>query len=148
MAYGTGQRLLKEIREQLERERAEQQRRDRWREENERIRGRHVTPKSERPKCGARCRDGHQCQAPVVWDAEWDEPWNGRCRMHGGLSTGPTTEDGKRRALEAARRGGRRSVEKRREDGGTAAVPRLPREPYGWPLPSEERAELFRLLRS
>ncbi len=27
-----------------------------------------VTPKYDRPKCGARCRDGHACQAPVVWD--------------------------------------------------------------------------------
>jgi len=143
VAYDAGQRLLTEIREQLERERAEQQRRDRWREENERIRGRHVTPKSERPKCGARCRDGHQCQAPVVWDTEYDEPWNGRCRLHGGLSTGPTTEDGKRRALEAARRGGRRSVEKRRKEKGSAAVPPPPRDPYEMCMSMYELQRLF-----
>ncbi|MCZ6858959.1 MAG: HGGxSTG domain-containing protein, partial [Alphaproteobacteria bacterium] len=57
------------------------------------------TPKSERPCCGARCRGGHQCRAPAVWDKERDRPVNGRCRMHGGLSTGPRTLDGRHRAL-------------------------------------------------
>ncbi len=58
-----------------------------------------ATPKSERPRCGARCRDGHECRAPAVWDKKRDRPVNGRCRMHGGLSTGPRTLEGRRRAL-------------------------------------------------
>ncbi len=58
-----------------------------------------ATPKSERPRCGARCRDGHECRAPAVWDKKHDRPRNGRCRMHGGLSTGPRTLEGRRRAL-------------------------------------------------
>ncbi|WP_371813400.1 HGGxSTG domain-containing protein [Ruegeria sp. HKCCA4008] len=39
-------------------------------------------PKSERPECGAKTRAGGQCQARVV-------PGKRRCRLHGGLSTGP-----------------------------------------------------------
>ncbi len=59
----------------------------------------HFDSKRERPRCGARCRDGHSCRAPAVWDKERDRPRNGRCRMHGGLSTGPTTWEGRLRAL-------------------------------------------------
>ncbi len=58
-----------------------------------------ATPKSERPRCGARCRARHKCRARAVWDKERDRPVNGRCRMHGGLSTGPKTAEGRRRAL-------------------------------------------------
>jgi hypothetical protein len=45
-------------------------------------------PKATWPKCGARCRDGHACKAPIVW-LPGDRPRD-RCRLHGGLSTGPT----------------------------------------------------------
>ena len=38
---------------------------------------------------------GNPCQARALV--------NGRCRLHGGLSTGPRTEAGKRRIGEAAR---------------------------------------------
>ena len=56
-------------------------------------------PKNLRPKCRAKCRNGHTCQAPVVWDKKNNRPVNGRCRMHGGLSTGPRTYEGRIRAL-------------------------------------------------
>lgn len=92
----------------------EQEKREEWQEENERIRGRRRTPKDERPKCGARCRDGTRCQAPAVWDRESNRPRNERCGQHGGLSTGPRTEEGRRRSREGARRGGRVSAERRR----------------------------------
>lgn len=61
------------------------------------------TPRSERPRCGARTRAGGTCQARAVWDDELDRPRTrrGRCRMHGGLSTGPRTEAGKAAALAA-----------------------------------------------
>ncbi|WP_318527335.1 HGGxSTG domain-containing protein [Ruegeria aquimaris] len=39
-------------------------------------------PKSQRPVCGAKTRAGGQCQARAV-------PGKRRCRLHGGLSTGP-----------------------------------------------------------
>ena len=38
------------------------------------------------PRCGAKTRRGTPCQAPAMG--------NGRCRMHGGLSTGPRTPEG------------------------------------------------------
>lgn len=46
--------------------------------------------------CGARTRKGPPCVAPA-------RP-NGRCRMHGGLSTGPRTPEGKKRMVDAHRR--------------------------------------------
>jgi len=54
----------------------------------------------ERPRCGARWRDGHACRAPAVWDAVRDRPVNGRCKLHGGLSTGPRTPEGKQRCAD------------------------------------------------
>src|SRR5215213_12028476 len=60
-------------------------------------------PKRERPRYGARCRDGSPCEAPAVWDRRLERPVNGRCRMHGGLSTGPKTEEGRRRIAESNR---------------------------------------------
>ncbi len=56
-----------------------------------------------RPTCGARCRDGHACEAPAVWSTSTGAPRNGRCRMHGGLSTGPRTVEGRARVASATR---------------------------------------------
>lgn len=50
---------------------------------------------SKRPVCGARCRDGHACTARVVWLPGEPAPRNGRCAMHGGLSTGARTDEGR-----------------------------------------------------
>jgi hypothetical protein len=61
--------------------------------------------KRNRPLCGAKCRDGHPCQAKVAVDPKSNKPINGRCRMHGGLSKGPKTAEGKARSREAARLG-------------------------------------------
>ena len=62
------------------------------------------------PRCGARRRDGGDCrQAAMV---------NGRCRMHGGKSTGARTEAGKAKAGAANLRHGYYSaaaVARRRE---------------------------------
>ena len=38
------------------------------------------------PRCGARTRRGTACQSPGMA--------NGRCRLHGGASTGPRTAEG------------------------------------------------------
>lgn len=54
-------------------------------------------PKAERPFCGARTRAGGSCRARVV-------PGKRRCRMHGGLSTGAKTAEGRARIAEAQRR--------------------------------------------
>lgn len=61
-------------------------------------------PKRHRPRCGARTRAGHPCRAPALWRRGEPRPANGRCRMHGGLSTGARTEAGKERAREGTRR--------------------------------------------
>jgi hypothetical protein len=45
------------------------------------------------PRCGAKTRQGQKCRAPAM-------P-SGRCRMHGGASTGPRTVEG----LARSRRG-------------------------------------------
>jgi hypothetical protein len=50
------------------------------------------------PICGARTREGHPCKNPPM-------P-NGRCRMHGGKSTGPRTAEGLERIREANLRTG------------------------------------------
>jgi hypothetical protein len=64
----------------------------------------HILFKRELPLCGARCRDGHPCQARATRDVETGcFVRNGRYRMHGGLSTGPRPLEGKRRIGEAAR---------------------------------------------
>jgi hypothetical protein len=65
--------------------------------------GPHKMPlKRSLPACGARTRKGTPCKARVV---VYD---NGeianRCRMHGGLSTGPKTAEGRERIRESNRR--------------------------------------------
>jgi hypothetical protein len=51
---------------------------------------------SKAPRCGARtCHaDGRPCQAPAIRGKR-------RCRMHGGLSTGPRTAEGLKRSQRA-----------------------------------------------
>ena len=51
----------------------------------------------ERQPCGAKTRKGTSCLAMSVRGKK-------RCRLHGGLSTGPKTEAGRRRVAEAQRR--------------------------------------------
>ena len=55
------------------------------------------------PRCGARTRAGCACRQPAM-------P-NGRCRLHGGLSTGPRTPEGRRRAQTARLVHGYRTAE-------------------------------------
>jgi hypothetical protein len=58
------------------------------------------------PRCGAkaRTRGGNPCQAPAVKGKM-------RCRMHGGLSTGPRTPEGLERSKRARWKHGRFSQE-------------------------------------
>src|SRR5438552_2768228 len=48
---------------------------------------------SKTPRCGAKTRDGTSCLGPAMR--------NGRCRMHGGASTGPRTPEGLERCRQA-----------------------------------------------
>ncbi len=49
-------------------------------------------PRTERLRCGAATRSGGRCQAQALLNTA-GQP--GRCRMHGGLSTGPRNRKGK-----------------------------------------------------
>ena len=60
---------------------------------------------SRAPRCGARNRRGLLCRCPAMR--------NGRCRLHGGLSTGPRTPEGLERSRRARWRHGLRSREVR-----------------------------------
>lgn len=57
-----------------------------------------------RIRCGARCRNGKPCNAPGNGRGQ-------RCKLHGGKSTGPTTEAGRQRALGALARARRRGFD-------------------------------------
>lgn len=82
-------------------------------------------PKHERPKCGARCRskDGAPCEARAVWDDERNAPRNGRCRMHGGLSTGARSPEGRARCKENGRRGAEARWRRRHEGSVSDGAP-------------------------
>ena len=56
-------------------------------------------------RCGARTRAGCPCAGPAM-------P-NGRCRLHGGKSTGPRTPEGLERSRRARLKHGQRSAEVR-----------------------------------
>lgn len=57
------------------------------------------------PRCGAKNRRGTSCTAFAMR--------NGRCRFHGGLSTGPKTPEGKARAKRGNWKHGEYSAEAR-----------------------------------
>ena len=52
-------------------------------------------PRKQRGTCNAKTRRDTLCQASPVWNKVTDKPKNGRCRLHGGLSTGARTEAGR-----------------------------------------------------
>lgn len=47
------------------------------------------------PKCGAQTKKGKQCGRPAGWGTP--HPGAGRCKLHGGSSTGAKTKEGKQR---------------------------------------------------
>jgi hypothetical protein len=51
------------------------------------------------PRCGAKNRRGGACQSPAMRGKR-------RCRLHGGLSTGPRTPEGRERCRQAATKHG------------------------------------------
>lgn len=61
-------------------------------------------PRKKRGTCNAKTRRNTLCQAPPVWDKKRDKPVNGRCKLHGGKSTGPKTEAGRDAIRESNRR--------------------------------------------
>lgn len=61
-------------------------------------------PRKQRGTCNAKTRMDTLCQAPPVWNKMRDKPMNGRCKLHGGKSTGPKTEAGRDAIRESNRR--------------------------------------------
>jgi hypothetical protein len=55
--------------------------------------------RTDRSRCGAKTRAGGPCLMRVV-------PGKARCRLHGGLSTGPITDAGREAIRESNRRRG------------------------------------------
>jgi hypothetical protein len=68
-------------------------------------------------RCGAKTRKGSPCQRPARLPA-------GRCRVHGGASTGPRTEEGRARIAAAKTTHGRLTKQKRLEAMERAKVGR------------------------
>ena len=60
--------------------------------------------KQKRGTCNAKTRKGSSCQAPPIWNKTADKAKNGRCKLHGGLSTGARTEKGREAIRESNRR--------------------------------------------
>jgi len=76
------------------------------------------------PRCGAKTRAGKLCQSPAMA--------NGRCRMHGGASTGPRTAEGLARIAKARTKTGmhtRRWVDLRRMMAALGRAGRAVEEP-------------------
>ncbi|MEW9919357.1 HGGxSTG domain-containing protein [Marimonas sp. MJW-29] len=63
-------------------------------------------PKKKRPDCSAKTRSGTLCKAKVV-------PGKKRCRLHGGLSTGPKSKEGRERIAQAQRQRHARSSKRK-----------------------------------
>lgn len=56
-----------------------------------------VAGRNRTRRCGARTRAGAPCKMQHA------SPWANRCRLHGGLSTGPRTAEGRARIARAQR---------------------------------------------
>ena len=68
-------------------------------------------------RCGAKTRRGTECQRPAY-------KHNGRCGLHGGLSTGAHTPEGLRRISAANRKHGRYTKDKLERQRRAAEVGR------------------------
>ena len=78
----------------------------------------HLDQAQAAPRCGAKRRDGLSCTSPAMK--------NGRCRMHGGKSTGPRTPEGSERARKARWKHGYYSAEaKAKRAEGRRAIQEL-----------------------
>jgi hypothetical protein len=77
---------------------------------------------ADAPRCGARTRSDTSCQAPAMA--------NGRCRMHGGASTGPRTAEGLARMRKARTRTGLHTKEMRELRAELAEMRRWAKEAW------------------
>ena len=75
---------------------------------------------SQSLRCGAKNRRGTRCQCPAMS--------NGRCRLHGGLSTGPKTAAGIERIRRAVTKHGKYSQAAKTQRHGYRALMKECRE--------------------
>jgi hypothetical protein len=74
----------------------------------------------DKQRCGARVRHRHGfCR-------KWPVPGKERCRLHGGRSTGPLTDEGKAQSLAAMRAGRQRWHEEMRAKKAAGGIERFP----------------------
>jgi hypothetical protein len=71
------------------------------------------------PRCGAKTRRGTLCQCPAMA--------NGRCRIHGGKSTGPKTKAGIKRIQKAVTKHGNFTNERREQRAYFRSLVRMAR---------------------
>jgi hypothetical protein len=83
-----------------------------------------------RRKCGAKTRRGTSCRMQSHFQ---DGRGGGHCRLHGGLSSGPKSPEGKARSLAAAT-AGRNAYWQRWRDAGRPALPWHRRAPRVAPM--------------
>ena len=85
-----------------------------------------------------RNKDRHRCGAKLhnqrAWCRRWPVKGKKRCRLHGGLSTGAKTEEGKARALAARLEGRRRWVARMKAEGKKLQSGR--KAGYQWTTPA------------
>ena len=72
----------------------------------------HLDWRPRRRYCDAHCKSSLN-----FYCRNWPVPGKTRCRFHGGYSTGPTTSEGKARAVSAMVEGRRRWVERMKAEG-------------------------------
>lgn len=75
------------------------------------------------PRCGAKTRAGTPCEGPAMWSTRTGRYT--RCRLHGGKSTGPRTQDGLERSKRARWSHGRYSVVRRQQRSVVRRLNRL-----------------------
>jgi hypothetical protein len=116
-----------------------------------RSRPRPATGPSRRRRCDARvknlfkiCKNGVRVSRGLFCKAWAME--NGRCRVHGGLSTGPRSPEGRARVVAAMVEGRRKWVARRRAEGGRFTAGRKRGERWVTePMREHARAEAHRL---
>jgi hypothetical protein len=85
-----------------------------------------------------RNKDRHRCGAKLhgqlAWCRRWPVKGKKRCRLHGGLSTGAKTPEGKARALAALSEGRRRWIAQMKAEG--KKFPWGRKAGYSWTTPA------------
>ena len=105
------------------------------------------------PKWGSRDKQrcGAKLHGKLAACRRWPVPGRTRCRLHGGLSTGAKTPEGKARVLAALIEGRQRWLEEMRAKKDAGLIARFPggRKPgHGWVTPRMWQQREMELLRS